>query len=271
VANRKRAMNLPAGGKLGVEAYQAAMQKTRAAKPAYEAYDEGRKALSEKHNDAALALADKAIGLFPAEANFHALRGDVRLMNKQYDMAVTNYDRAISRRDKFFYYHLQRGLAKKELGQTDAAVADLERSLTLLPTAPAHYNLGLISMDRGQNAAAIEHFRIVAKSGGDYGKAATGQLARLELADNPAAYVSRGCSVGKQGQLMVSVRNDAPLVVTGVQIQVDYTDNAGRAQQLRRYVGGRLEPGQVATADTGLAPYAGSGCPVTVITARLAD
>lgn len=270
-ANRKRAKNLPAGGTLGVDAYRAALQKTMSAKPAYDAYDEGRKALSEKKNDEALALADKALESFPDEANFHALRGDVRLMNKQYDMAVTNYDRAISRRANFFYYPLQRGLAKKELGQTDAAVADLERSITLLPTAPAHYHLGLIQKSRGQTAAAIEHFRVVAKNGGDYGKAASGELARLELADNPASYVLRRCDAGSKGQLMVSVRNEAPLAVSGVQIQVDYTDSAGRAQQLRRIVGGRLEPGQVATADMGLAPYTGSSCPVTVIAARIAD
>lgn len=270
-ANRERLRNLPAGGTMGVDAYRAAMQKTLDAKPAYDAYDAGRKALSEKKREEALALADKAIESFPAEANFHALRGDVRLMNKQYDMAVTNYDRAISRRGDFFYYPLQRGLANKELGKTDAAVADLERSLSLLPTAPAHYHLGLIKKSRGETAAAIDHFKVVAKSGGDYGKAANGELARLELAQNPATYVSRACGVGKQGQLMVSVRNDAPLAINGVQVQIDYTDNAGRAQQLRRNVGGRLESGQVATADTGLAPYSGSSCPVTVISARIAE
>ena len=270
-ANRDRLRKLPAGGTLGVEAYQAVMQKTLAAKPAYDAYDEGRKALSEKKNDEALALADKAIESFPAEANFHALRGDVRLMNKQYDMAVTNYDRAISRRGDFFYYPLQRGLANKELGKTDLAVADFERSISLLPTAPAHYHLGLIQRDRGQNAAAIEHFRVVAKSGGEYGKAASAELARLELADNPAGYVSRACGAGGKGQLLVSVRNDAPMAITAVQVQVEYTDSVGRTQQLRRNVGGRLEPGQVATADTGLAPYAGSSCPVKVISARIAD
>ncbi len=269
--NRKRANNMPAGGKLGVDAYRAAMQKTIELKPAYEAYDAGRKALAEKNNDEALVLAKKALSSFSAEAHFHALRGDIRLMNKQYGMAVTNFDRAISRREEFFYYHLQRGLAKKELGQADAAVADLERSLTLLPTAPAHYNLGLIKNDLGQQAAAIEHFRVVAKSGGDYGKEATGQLARLELADNPANYVLRRCDVGDNGRLMVSVRNDAPIAVTGVQILVDYTDGAGRAQQLQRNIGGRLEPGQVATADTGLGPYDGSNCPAKVIAARIAD
>jgi predicted Zn-dependent protease len=270
-ANRDRTKNLPAGGKLGADTYRAVMQKTIDAKPAYEAYDEGRKALSEKKNAEALVLADKALDLFPAEAHFHSLRGDVRLMEKKYDMAVTNYDRAISRRDNFFYYHLQRGLAQKELGNTDTAVSDLERSLDLLPTAPAHYNLGLIKKDRGQKEAAIEHFKVVAKSGGDYGKAANGQLARLELEQNPAAYIVRRCDAGSNGRLHVSVRNDAPIAVTGVRIRIDYTDNAGGAQQTERSVGSRLEPGQVATADTGLGPYSGSDCPVRVIAAQIVE
>ena len=56
-------------------------------------------------------------------------------------MAVTNFGRAIERRSGFFYYHLQRGLARKELGQTNAAFTDLSASVTLLPTAPAHFAL----------------------------------------------------------------------------------------------------------------------------------
>jgi tetratricopeptide (TPR) repeat protein len=270
-ANRQRLKNLPSGGRLGVDEYRAVMQKTIAAKPAYEAYDEGRKALGKKNNDKALALADKALDLFPAEANFHALRGDVRLMNKQYNMAVTNYDRAISRRSTFFYYYLQRGIANKELGKTDAAVTDLERSISYLPTAPAHYNLGLIEKDRGQTAAAIEHFKAVAGTGGDYGKAASAQLARLDLAQNPGNYVLRRCDAGTNGRLIVSVRNDAPVAVRGVQVQVEYTDGVGRTQQLQRNVGGRLEPGQVASADTGLGPFSGSNCPVKVIAAQIAE
>lgn len=270
-ANRKTAKKWPAGGNRGTDSFRAAMQKTLEAKPAYDAYDEGRKALGEKKNDEALTLANKALDIFPAEANFHALRGDVRLMNKQYDMAVTNYNRAISRRGDFFYYPLQRGLAKKELKQDDAAVSDLERSLELLPTAPAHYNLGLIKQGRGQTAAAVEHFRVIAKSGGDYGKAAQGQLARLELSEKPAEYVPHRCDAGSDGKLVVSVRNDAPIAITGVKIEVSYTDSAGKARRLSRNVGGRIEPGQIAKTDTGLGPYAGTNCPVTVTAARLAE
>jgi predicted Zn-dependent protease len=270
-ANRKTAKKWPPGGKVGTDSFRAAMQKTLEAKPAYDAYDEGRKALGEKNNDEALALANKALSIFPGEANFHALRGDVRLMNDQYDMAVTNYDRAISRRDDFFYYHLQRGLAKKELQQNDAAVLDLERSLEFLPTAPAHYNLGLIKKDRGLTDAAIEHFRVVAKSGGDYGKAANGELARLELADNPANYVSTRCDAGSNGNLVVSVRNDTPIAITGVQVEITYTDDAGSTKRVSRNVSGTIASGQIAKTDTGLGPYAGSNCPVKVTAARLAE
>ncbi|NIN39320.1 MAG: peptidase M48, partial [Gammaproteobacteria bacterium] len=77
-ANRETAAALPPGGTMGVDRYEAAMKKTMAVKPAYDAYDEGRKALAEEKTDKALALAEKAIELFPDEGHFYALRGDVR-------------------------------------------------------------------------------------------------------------------------------------------------------------------------------------------------
>ena len=78
-ANRQRLKNLPPGGITGEDAYAAALRKTREALPAYEAYDKGREALGKNDPDTALALANEALALFPAEANFHALRGDARL------------------------------------------------------------------------------------------------------------------------------------------------------------------------------------------------
>ena len=44
---------------------------TRSALPAYEAHDEGRKALSEEKVDEALAFANKAIDLFPQAGKYH--------------------------------------------------------------------------------------------------------------------------------------------------------------------------------------------------------
>jgi predicted Zn-dependent protease len=182
-ANRKTAKSLPAGGVLGADRYAAAMKKTMAARPAYDAYDAGRKALADKDTGKAQADAEKAIGMFPDEANFYALRGDARFVDKQYDTAVKDYNSAISRRPAFFYYYQQRGLAKYRLGQIDAAASDLQHSVDLLPTAPAHFTLGQIEEKRGNRSAAIDNYKIVAGSGGEYGKAAAAALARLGVSE----------------------------------------------------------------------------------------
>jgi len=271
-ANIATAATLPSGGKTGEDEFQRAMQKTRAAKPAYDAYDEGRKALAEDKVDEALSLANKALDLYPDEAHFHALRGDTRLVADKYDMAVTNYNRAINRRDGFFYYHLQRGLARNELGQSDSAVIDLERSIELLPTAPAHFALGNIARERGDVAGAVDHYKIVAKSGGEYGKAATAELVRLDLPSNPGAYVLRRCDADAGGNLVVTVKNNTSVQITGVQVAVQYTDASGRQRQVSQAVRGQIPPGQVASVNTGLGPYTpGSDCPVQVISARIAE
>ena len=270
--NIQTARSLPAGGMRGEREFQAIMRKANAAKPAYEAYDEGRKALSEKKIDEAAALAEKALDLFPAEAHFHALRGDIRLVQKNYDWAATNYTRAIERRDNFFYYHLQRGLARKEMDDMDAAITDLERSLALLPTAPAHFALGNIAKARGNRDEAVEHYKVVAKAGGEYGQAATAELVKLDLSANPGAYVSHGCSADGNANLIVSVRNDTPIEIGDVQVAVQYTDANGRQQQQRFSISGQVPPGKVASVNTGLGPYAaGSTCPAQVVSARVSE
>lgn len=270
-ANIATAGTLPKGGEQGVEAFQAIMQKTMSTIPAYEAYDEGRKALSEKKFDAALELANKALGLYKEEANFHALRGDVRLAADEYDMAITNYNRAISRRNGFFYYHLQRGIANKELHHTDKAVTDLSRSLELLPTAPAHFALGGIAEERGDLQEAIGHYKVVAKSGGDYGTAATAALAKLELPTNPGAYVPRRCDADGNGNLVVSVRNDTTVPITGVQIVISYTDAYGRAALKRHSIRGQILPGKMASVNAGIPYTPGSSCPAKVVAAQIVE
>ena len=269
--NRKTAQRLNVqGGEKGVDSYAAAMAKTRRVKPAYDAYDEGRKALAEKDTAKAVRQAERAIGLFPDEANFYALRGDARFLDKEFEMAVTNYSSALRRRDDFFYYHLQRGLAHNELGNDAEAVPDLERSMELLPTAPARYALGNISARRGDTAAAIEHYRAVAGGQGEMAAAARGNLARLDLANNPAEYVLRRCDADSSGNLVVSVKNNTTLAIRRIRVTIDITDSDGRPRRIERGIGGRLAGGEVASLRTEFGPYTpGSTCPVAVVSARV--
>jgi predicted Zn-dependent protease len=270
-ANIKTAAALPPGGESGSERFHAVMAKTQAAKAAYEAYDEGREALSKKNAALALDKAEQAIQRLPDEAHFYALRGDARLVEGKYDMAITNYNSAIGRRDNFFYYYLQRGRANEKLGHDDAAVSDLEKSLTLLPTAPAHNVLGNIAARHGDRTKALQHFRVVADGQGEVAEEAQAAVVRLDLEQNPGNYLASRCDPDKDGKLVVSIQNATPLPVSNVTVSVQYSDG-GAARRLDRRIGGRLAPGQVASVTTGLGPYlAGSRCPATVTSARIAN
>ena len=129
----------------------------------------------------------------------------------------------------------------------------------------------MIKKGRGQTDAAKEHFAIVAKSGGEYGKAASGEIARMELPSQPAKYVLRSCDPGSNGNLIVSVRNDSAIAVTGVEVQLDYSDNYGNSRREIVKVGDRIEAGELAQADSGIRVYEGTTCASKVIAARVAD
>jgi tetratricopeptide (TPR) repeat protein len=262
---------LPRGGIVGADEYKLKIQKTLDAMPAYADYDAGREALADGNSKKALALANQAIGEFPEEAHFYALRGDVRMTDGDLSAAVKNYSSAIERNDTFFYYPLQRGIARKELKDLDAAEQDLKRSIELLPTAPAEYALGGIAEQRGRTDEAVQHYRVVAKAGGQYGDAARRSLARLEMPRDPGAYFAQRCDADANAMLVVSVQNRAGVDVSNVVLGVAYTDSAGRARQFTREISGILRNGQVAQVNTGLGPYTGGECPARVIAAQVSN
>ena len=271
-ANVRTAAALPPGGELGRERFAAAMQQTLRTKPAYDAYDEGRKALADKDHEAAIARAEEAIALFPDEAHFYGLRGDARYVAKEYDMAVNNYDVAIRRRDDFFQYHLQRGLANEKLGHDEAAFDDLERSNELFPTAIATYSLGNIEAKRGNKAKAIEHYKAVAGSQGEIADAAREKLARLDLEGNPGGYLQVGCYAGSDSNLVVAVGNPTSVSVADIRLVVQFRDNAGVVRNRDELIRGPIRPGGRADRNTSLGPYSdGAGCPVRIVSARVTD
>lgn len=270
-ANRETAAALNAGGEVGADRYRNVIAQTRRAIPAYELYDEGRKALSENNTALALSKADEAIERLPQEAHFYALRGDARLLQNDESRAISNYDIAIRRRENFFYYYLQRGRANRELNNFDAAERDLEKSLTLLPTAPAHLMLGDIAARRGDRSKAIGHYRVVAEGQGEVAQQAQADLVRLDIGENPGNYVQKRCDAGNDGNLVVSVRNATQLALTNVVVVVEY-NQGGAARQMQQTVAGRLDPGEIASLATGLGPYTnGSACPAAVASAQVAE
>ncbi len=219
-ANRARAAKLPQGGIMGREDYQQRIAGLKKTQDAYAAYDEGRKALEKDNDKKALKLADKAIGMEPREALFFGLRGDAMAGLGRYRQSLDEYGEALSRNGDYYQFYLNRGLAKQELGMRSAARKDLERSNQLLPTAPAHFVLGEISMAGREMDAAIGHFKAAAGSSSTVGREASLSLARLDLPRNPEKYIQVRVAANKQGNLVASVVNKSPVTVRNVTVRV---------------------------------------------------
>lgn len=252
--NRQTAAQLPMGGELGRERYQAATATLRSRAPAYEAYDRAQQALSEERYDEARRLAQEAVRLVPQEAHFHSLLGDIELSQRRFEQAAEHYGAAIARNDNFFYYHLQRGQAQRQLRRLDEAQRALETSVRLLPTAEAFYGLGAIAEQRGNREAALEYYAQAAGSEGPAGKAANDAAVRLDLPSNPGKYLQVRTGTDNNGQLVIEIGNPTNVVVTDILVNVRYVDG-GAVRELNRQVSGRLEPGTAQRLATGLGPF----------------
>jgi predicted Zn-dependent protease len=271
-ANRRKVASLPQGGDAGVDRYHAALARTMRAKPAYDAYDAGRKALSEKHADVALTKAEQAIRLEPDEGHFYALKGDALLVQKKNTAASDAYTAAIQRNDNFFYYYLQRGLVAERQHDDESARRDLETSLKMLPTGPAYYSLGNIALRARQYDAARQYFASAAGAEGPVGEAATLSLMKLELSGSPEKYLRKEGALDAGGKLVVAIANATKVPVTGLVVSVQYLDAGGKTREFRRELSGTLAGGQQMQVATGLGPFQNSNqFRIAIVGARVAE
>lgn len=175
-ANQRTADELGREGIIGEERYRQMIARLKQLEPAYQAHDEGRRALGRGEHDQALAKAEEALAIEDGEAIFHALKGDALASRGNYREAEQAYTAALQRDTGWFYQHLRRGMVREQLGNLDGARGDLQASIERLPTAQGHYFLGNVERRAGNRQRAIEHYRVAAESSDE-----TGERARRAL------------------------------------------------------------------------------------------
>jgi len=274
-ANRETVKQLPPGGDVGGERYRQKMAVLIRGKDAYAAYDRGRKALSKGDNEQALALAEQALAVEPREALFHSLRGDVRFEQGRYQDAVADYDRALERNGGYFHFFVKRGLAREQLGQKDAAYADLEKSVKLLPTATALNSLGNLARARGDLEKAKEFFAAAASSKTGPGEDAARSLVRLDLPSNPNQYLQIRLRLDASRYLLAEIGNPTRVPVTDVHFLVQFVDARGARRQVALRVPETIAPGASTRVSTGVGPVDNvdslKGLKAGIIRARVAE
>lgn len=254
-ANRIKAASLPKGVQ-NRDRYQSKIAQIKRDKPAYAAETEAINALNAKDGDKALALLDKAIKIQPNESSFWELRGHAWQMNKNPANAEKAFTSAIGKNPDLFSPYLYRGILRFEQGNKTSAKADLEKSQQLLPTPPASYFLGEIALEGGEKQQAIQYFQVAAQGSGVLAEKAAGQLATLELATAPHKYILSKVFLGDNGYLSIVVKNNSPVTVTDVQLELSEMANAflvGSTSSLRGP--SQLEPGKQSTIKTTIGPF----------------
>jgi len=168
------------GGAVNAKRFQSKTARIRQDEPAYKEQEKAIKALNDEKPDVALGHLDKAINLQPKEAQFWELRGHALAMQKNPAEAERAFSAAIDRNADYFRPFLGRGILRFKAGNNTAAKPDLERSLKLLPTAPATFYLGEIALAANDRDTAAGYYRRVAQDSSEIGKAARARLASLQ-------------------------------------------------------------------------------------------
>jgi predicted Zn-dependent protease len=244
--NRAAAAGLPAGGETGAEEFQRRTAYLRRVQPAYEAFDEAGKAVSDERLDDAQEHLDEALTLEPRESLFHALQGDIHALNKKPERALASYGKAIQANPELFYGHLRSGQAAYRLDRREQARSSLQRSLELLPTAEAHYLLGMLDREAGDLDSAVGHFRAAADSQSPSGQQAARELVVLDLPANPSKYIATRAVLDRQNVVWVQFGNLTSVAVRDIEISYAWLDEQGQTRQGMRTYAGPLGAGEQA-------------------------
>jgi predicted Zn-dependent protease len=242
--NQKTAQELPAGGDLGKERYRQKTAYLKRVQPAYQAFDKAKKAVSDDKLDEAQEQLNRAMAIEPRESLFHSLQGDIYALDKQPEQALTSYEKAVRANPGFFYGYLRSGQMEYKLGQADRARSRLDRSLELMPTAEAHYLLGMLDKDQGDMNNAMEHFKVAAQSESEASQAATRELVLLDLQNNPSRYVGSRAAVDDQNGVWIQFGNLTQVPISNIVFSYAWLDDQGQTRRGQKTYTGPLDGGK---------------------------
>jgi predicted Zn-dependent protease len=242
--NRRAARKLPQGGEAGRERYRQKTGYLRRIQPAYAAFDEANEAIGEEQLGLAQEKLDEALALEPRESLFHALQGDIHALNDQPDRALESYSRAVEANGQLFYGYLRRGQVSYRMQRGEAARPDLEKSLSLMPTAEAHFLLGMLDKQAGRSDDALKHFQTAAQSDSSAGQNARVEMVRLDAPQNPSRYVATQAAVDEANEVWALIGNRTSVSLRDIEVSYAWLDSQDQARSGKISYPGPLAGGE---------------------------
>jgi predicted Zn-dependent protease len=252
--NKVHADALGRGGELGEAKFAARMKPLLAMKPAYDKHDKALEAARKKDFTQARQLASEAAAELPKEARFQQTLGEIALSQKDEKTAIGHYDKAIQLDPDYFGSYLGAGVAQYRAGNKPRAEELLTKSAQLLPTAPAAYFLGELAKGRGDMQKAIQYYQAAAGSQSEIGKAAAGELVKIDLPRNPGNYVATAGQLDPSGRVLMIIQNRAPIALDDILVTPVLVNAAGQVVRTGSTVRitQALGAGQQVAVDAGL-------------------
>jgi hypothetical protein len=121
-----------------------------------------------------------------------------------------------------------------------------------MPTATAYNALGSIAEDEGNLPQAKEYFAAASNDPGSAGQAALTSLIKLNVAEQPGAYIDAAIGLASNGEWIVALRNNAPRRFSNLELELVYLDTNGRVQRRQLSVSGTLAAQSTQRISTGL-------------------
>ncbi|HAK51612.1 MAG TPA: peptidase M48 [Gammaproteobacteria bacterium] len=219
-ANRNHVANLESRPDLeiGKERYEQHLAYLLSVSEAYRAFDRSQFLLSEDKPESALKALTRAQEIEPREARFYGAMGDIYRQLEKFEDAYDAYKRALELDNGYYQYYLGRGLNSAQTGELSAAETDLKKSNELLPTATATTALGNLALKNGRPGEAKGYYRTAMQAGGNIGQTAKVSFIKLDLPDNPGAYISVHPRI-VNGYLGATLINQSGIDVSDVRVK----------------------------------------------------
>jgi tetratricopeptide (TPR) repeat protein len=150
----------------------------------------GRKHFVQKEYEAALLEYNKAINFAPYSGEAFCRRGCVYRAMGRAELALADFDRAIGHDPQLTSAYLERGKTRTENGDLDGALADFQHLLLIRANDPEFYlNRGICLMKKGLSSDAAADFERVLKltNHSDFAEPAKTYLRQVEVQANPSS------------------------------------------------------------------------------------
>jgi hypothetical protein len=113
-----------------------------------------------------------------------------------------------------------------------------------MPTAEAHYLLGMLDKNQGDMNSAMEHFKVAAQSESGASQAATRELVLLDLQNNPSRYIGSRAAVDDRNRVWIQFGNRTRVPIRNIVFSYAWLDDQGQTRRGQKTYAGPLDGGQ---------------------------